>query len=330
MISFESSASVKRDSPSHLHRERRHSFGERLKMLLCKQSRRDQYRHLLAVLDCLERGTNGDLRLAVPDVTDHHPVHRNRLLHVGLDLTDDGQLVDGLGEGERVFEFLLPRRVRAERMPRGRLTRSVELNQLTRDLTNRLAGLTLGVRPVGSTELAQRRQLSTDVPGELIERFHRDEQTITRVTTLARRVLDDQVFTTRPADGAFDHLDEPADTVLIVHDHVPGRQREGIDLIAALGRQALSVADRSNAVAGQIGLGDDHHPRRRVVAGEYQSVVQRPAEHRDLSAGRGRSAIEHLGGHFGFTESLDDCGLLCRRLPPRSPRDRPCSRVPGG
>jgi hypothetical protein len=148
----------------------------------------------------------------------------------------------------------------------------------------------------------------------LIERFHRDEQTITRVTTLARRVLDDQVFTTRPADGAFDHLDEPADTVLIVHDHVPCRQREGIDLIAALGRQALSVADRSNAVARQIGLGDDHHPRRRVVAGEYQSVVQRPAEHRDLSAGRGRSAIEHLGGHFGFTESLDDsacCAGAC-------------------
>ena len=94
------------------------------------------------------------------------------------------------------------------------------------------------------------------------------------MTALARRVFDDQVFTTRPTDGAFDHFDEPADTVLIMHDHVPCRQREGINLIAALGRQALSVADRSNAVAGQIGLGDDHHPRRRVVAGEYQSVMQ--------------------------------------------------------
>ena len=48
----------------HLDREAREALGERLEVLLHEQRRRHEHRHLLAVLDRLERGTDGDLCLA--------------------------------------------------------------------------------------------------------------------------------------------------------------------------------------------------------------------------------------------------------------------------
>jgi hypothetical protein len=66
---------------------------------------------LLAVLHRLERGPHGDLGLAVADVAADEPVHRDRALHVGLDLVDGAQLVGRLDVGEGVLELALPRGV---------------------------------------------------------------------------------------------------------------------------------------------------------------------------------------------------------------------------
>ena len=106
--------------PLHGDREPGHPLGERLQVLIGQQRRRHQHRDLLAVLHRLERRAHRDLGLAVADVAADHPVHRDRLLHVGLDLGDRGHLVDGLGEPERVLHLGLPRGVRAERVARRR------------------------------------------------------------------------------------------------------------------------------------------------------------------------------------------------------------------
>ena len=52
------------------------AVGERVAVLAGEQRRRRQHGHLLAVLDGLERGTDGDLGLAEADVAAHEAVHR--------------------------------------------------------------------------------------------------------------------------------------------------------------------------------------------------------------------------------------------------------------
>ena len=99
---------------AHAHRERREPLGERCKMLLRKQCGRDKNCDLLSVHDRLERGANRDLGLAVADVAANDPVHRVRLLHVGLDLVDGAELVRCFDVGERVLQLALPRCVRSE------------------------------------------------------------------------------------------------------------------------------------------------------------------------------------------------------------------------
>ena len=55
-------------------------------MLVGQQCGGHQDGDLLAVLYGLERGADSDLGLAVADVAADHPVHRDGLLHIGLDL----------------------------------------------------------------------------------------------------------------------------------------------------------------------------------------------------------------------------------------------------
>ena len=87
-------------------------------MLLRQHGGRHQHGDLLAVLDRLEGGPHCDLGLAEADVAGDQAVHRDRPLHVGLDLVDGGQLVGRLREGERLLELALPGRVRAEGVAR--------------------------------------------------------------------------------------------------------------------------------------------------------------------------------------------------------------------
>ena len=232
-------------------------------MLVGQQRGGNQHRDLLAILDRFERRPDRDLGLAVADVAADHPVHRHRFLHVGLDLGDRGELVHRFGEAERVLHLGLPRGVRTERVARAGLPLGVQRHQLAGDLPDRLAGFGFGVGPVAAAEPAQRRRLATDVAGQLIEGIHWHIELVGfALSPLARRVLQHQVLAPRAADGAFGHLDEPADAVLIVHHQVARGQRQRVDGVAAFGGQSLAVGGR-HPVAGQVGFGDDHQLRRR-------------------------------------------------------------------
>ena len=57
-----------------------------------------------------------------------------------------------------------------------------------------------------------------------------------------RRVLDDQVVALPAVDGAADHLDVPADAVLLVDDEVAGLQLHQVDGVAPAGRHLGGVA----------------------------------------------------------------------------------------
>ena len=92
--------------------ERREAILQRLQVLEREDRRRRQERHLLAVHDGLERRAHRDFGLAVADVAAQQAVHRRRRLHVALDVGDGVRLIDGQLPLERVFELLLPVRVR--------------------------------------------------------------------------------------------------------------------------------------------------------------------------------------------------------------------------
>ena len=282
-------------------REAGHPLGEGLQMLVGQQRGGNQHRDLLAVLDRFECRPNRDLGLAVADVAADHPVHRHRFLHVGLDLGDRGELVDRFGEAERVFHLGLPRGVRTERVARAGLPLGVQRHQLAGDLPHGLAGLGFRVGPVAAAEPAQRRRLATDVAGQLIEGIHWHIELVGfALSPLARRVLQHQVLAPRAADGAFGHLHEPADAVLIVHHQVARGQCQRVDGIAAFGGQSPAVGGR-HPVTGQVGFGDDH----QVCAREDHTVVQWALEHAD-DAGFGLgSRLQHRCRRVGFGQLLD-------------------------
>ena len=138
-----------------LHRESGEPLVERLEVLLDEERGRHEHRDLLAVLDRLERGAHGDLGLAEADVAREQAVHRDRPLHVGLDLVDRLQLVGRLGVGERLLELALPGRVGAEGVALGGHAGGVELDELDGDVAHGAARLALRLRPVAAAHLRQ-------------------------------------------------------------------------------------------------------------------------------------------------------------------------------
>ena len=229
---------------------------------------------LLAVLDGLEGGADGDLGLAVADVAAHQPVHRDLPLHVLLDLVDGRELVDGLHEREGVLELALPGAVRAEGVPLGGLPRGVQLDQLGGDLLDRLAGPALALGPVGATEPVERGLLAADVPGDLVERVGRHVEPVGRLAALGGAVLDHQVLAGRALHRALHHLDVAADAVLLVHDVVAGLELERVDLVLAPGRHLAHVLG-GRALAGQVVAGE-HRQAQRLVD---EPVLERPGGH---------------------------------------------------
>jgi hypothetical protein len=121
----------------HAHRIAREAIGERLVVLLREQRRRDEDRHLLAVLHGLERRADGDLRLPEAHVAAHEAVHRVALLHVALDLGDGDELIGRLLVREGVLELVLPGRVVGERVPRLVQPLLVQHDELLGDLAHR-------------------------------------------------------------------------------------------------------------------------------------------------------------------------------------------------
>lgn len=77
--------------------------------MLKRQNRgRHKNRHLLAVHDCLERGTQGHLGFAEAHIAAKESVHRTRLFHIPFDFTHCLQLPVGLFVFETGLKFALP------------------------------------------------------------------------------------------------------------------------------------------------------------------------------------------------------------------------------
>ena len=86
-------------------RELGHPRGEAAVVLLGQDRGGHEHGDLLAGVDRLERGADGDLGLAVADVAADQAVHRLGLGHVALDGLDGRELVGGLLVGEGGLEL---------------------------------------------------------------------------------------------------------------------------------------------------------------------------------------------------------------------------------
>src|ERR1041385_626241 len=103
------------DEPAqHLdgHREGGKAFFEGFKVLIAKNRCRRQHRNLLSVANSLEGGAHGNLGFTVTDITANEAIHRQRRLHVTLDVCDGSYLIGSLFVLKRLFELLLPLRIR--------------------------------------------------------------------------------------------------------------------------------------------------------------------------------------------------------------------------
>ena len=289
---------------AHGHAEAVHALVERGEVLLGQKRRGHEYRDLLAVLDCLERGAYGDLGFAEAHVADDDAVHRGGLFHVRLHGFDGGELVFGLHEREGVFHLVLPRGVRRERMPRRGLALGVELHQLARDLADRGARLALRRLPVGAAHFAKRRLLAPGVLTQQVQRLHWHPKLVAGLAALGGLVLQHDVFAARVLvagfDGALRHLHELADAVGVVHHEVARLQGERVDAVAAARGASFSTCNIADAVAGDVGFGDHDQVRpTEDQARVRQRLVQGHRALDRLQAGRG-----HAGGHAVLAQAL--------------------------
>jgi hypothetical protein len=194
----------------HANREAREAVGDRGEVLAREQRRGHQEGGLLAVLDGLEGGANGDLGLAEADVGADQPVHRARHLHVGLHVLDRLGLVGRERVGEELLHLTLPRRIGAEGVPDGDVALAVEVDQLLSDEVGGRPGLGPGLLPLRPAHARQRRAVSPRVERQ-------------RVDLLGRPVaapvleLEDQVVAGRAVDRPGRRTREPRHAVLAVH-----------------------------------------------------------------------------------------------------------------
>ena len=289
----------------HDDREPGVPLGEGVDVLLDEQRRRAQDGDLLAVLDRLERRAHRDLGLAVADVAADQPVHRHGPLHVDLDLVDGAQLVGRLDVGEGVLELALPRGVGREGVAAGRHPRGVQADQLGGDLLDVAPGPALRLVPVGAAHPVQARLLAPDVAGDLVELVGGDVEPVAGLPPLGRGVLEHEVLARRSGDGALHHLDEPADTVLLVDDEVAGPQLEGVDLVAAPRRHPAHVLGRRARAPGgpgEVGLGDDGEP----LGGGEEAGAHRTGRDGDDPRHRVGVVADEAARHVVLAEHLGD------------------------
>ena len=281
----------------HGHREAGVALGEGVQMLLRQQRGGSQHRHLLAVLDGLEGGAHGDLGLPVAHVAQDQAVHRDRLLHVGLDIVDGDELVGGLHELEGVLQLTLPGGVGSEGVTGGGLPGGVQAHQLVGDLADRLAGTGLGLGPVRTAHAVDRRLLTADVLGDLVQLVAGNVQPVPGLTLLGGGVLDHQVLAGGAlgagAHGAAGHLHEAAHAVVGVDHVVTGAQLQGVHHVAAPRGHLALLAATGTGLAGEVPLGGEDDPRLLV----HEPLGE--GAHGDHGLAGGDGAVQVVGEHGG-------------------------------
>ena len=201
-------------------------------MLLRQHRRRHQHRHLLPVHHRLERRPQRNLRLPVPHIAAHQPVHRLRRLHISLNFLDSPALVRRLLERERLLQFRLPLRVRHKRMTLRKLPRRIQRQQFRRHLHSRAFSPRFRPSPLLRSQPSQARRPvhRRDVRRNPVKMLQRHIQLV------VIRVLDGKILAvvfaviTGDSTGAGVSLHaphrprEPADAMLHMHHIVPRRQ----------------------------------------------------------------------------------------------------------
>src|SRR5713101_2798604 len=118
--------------------------------------RREQ-RNLLGIGDRFKSRAHANFGLALAHVAAQKAVHRQRALHVPLDIGNGVRLVGGLVEFERVLKLALPGRVRRKSQAAGCLSLRVEAEQLLRHVLERFADPRFARRPGRAAQPVQYR-----------------------------------------------------------------------------------------------------------------------------------------------------------------------------
>ena len=191
------------------------------------------------------------------------------------------------------------------------LTCRVQTDELSGDLTNRLARPSLRGRPIRTTETVQRRCLASDVARYLIKLISWHVQSIPRLPALGRRVFDDQVLAGCIGNRTLHHLDVSPNTMLFMDDVVTRLQRERINCLSTSGRQSTSITS-GGPLPDQIRLSDDRH----LSAGQAEASVEISGDNRDH--GRFGSSINCVNDAHaktlpakGFSESICSSVASC-------------------
>ena len=189
-------------------------------MLLCKDRGRNEKGALLAVHCAFERSSERDLGLAVADIAAKKAVHDSVGFHVALYLLDARQLIGGLLVGEAQFKPLLPIGIRGKGIASNAAAFSVELHKVEGKLLNALTGAVDGLLPFGRAELGELQLflVTADVFLYPVELVGRD---IDFVAALIEK-LDIILGCAERGEGL--NPGEPADTVYLMDDGIPGLQ----------------------------------------------------------------------------------------------------------
>ena len=226
---------------------------KRFLMLKRQHGRGREKRGLLAVHDGLERGAHGDLGLAVPDVAAQQTIHRRRRLHVALDVGDRIRLIDRQVPFERIFELTLPVGIRIERVPRHRLARGVQLEQLLGHVAHGLLDPGLRALPGGAAQFVERRLRGAAVLLNEIEPLDGDEELVFARVAKLHELLH------RVADADLLQPDELSDAVVDVDDQVADLEIAQIRKKGLCNRPVAIAAplDPGAILVEHIRLGDD-------------------------------------------------------------------------
>ena len=263
-------------------------------MLTNQKCGRHEHRHLLAILNCFESGANRNLGFAVTNVAGEKAIHWYFRFHVALNFFDGGELIGRLNKRESLFEFALPRSVWAEGVTARLHSHRIQLDQVDGNLSNCLARVALDARPFAATHLAEHRCLAADILGQIVELVDGNKQGVARVTLLARRIFDQQVFTLvlAVAAGAGYQLVKTTNAVNLVHHVVARLEGHRVDHLPALGGQLAGLrGDIRGIAAEEVALGQ--HNQFALWSGKAAA----------------KAALDHFGlnpgGHHLLTYALD-------------------------
>ena len=132
-------------------------------MLLCKDRRRHEIRHLLSILHRLKRRPDRNLGLSVSDVAADEAVHDLRTLHILFYCLDRRKLVFRLFKRKHLFEFALPYGIITVHKALLALALRVQLYEVLRDHTDSALYARFRAAPFLCPELVQLRRLRVAV-----------------------------------------------------------------------------------------------------------------------------------------------------------------------